>query len=76
MRVVRVNYANMYYDLCNGSVTANPEILCVENVTSGEEVIIDSEWPLERVVSTVVPVFFGLIGLAGLLGNALVVLGK
>ncbi|XP_053949839.1 allatostatin-A receptor-like [Anastrepha ludens] len=30
--------------------------------------------PLERVVSTIVPVFFGIIGLAGLLGNALVIL--
>lgn len=64
----------MYYDLCNGSVTANPQIPCYENVT--EEINIDSEWPLERVVSTVVPVFFGIIGLAGLLGNALVVLGE
>ncbi|KAI8128254.1 Allatostatin-A receptor [Lucilia cuprina] len=34
----------------------------------------DVEWPLERVVSTIVPVFFGIIGLAGLLGNALVIL--
>lgn len=34
------------------------------------------DWPLERVVSTVVPVFFGIIGLAGLLGNALVIVGK
>ncbi|XP_049311017.1 allatostatin-A receptor-like isoform X1 [Bactrocera dorsalis] len=30
--------------------------------------------PLEHVVSTIVPVFFGIIGLAGLLGNALVIL--
>ncbi|XP_011177610.1 uncharacterized protein LOC105209111 [Zeugodacus cucurbitae] len=30
--------------------------------------------PLERVVSTIAPVFFGIIGLAGLLGNALVIL--
>ncbi|XP_037811606.1 allatostatin-A receptor-like, partial [Lucilia sericata] len=34
----------------------------------------DVEWPLERVVSTIVPVFFGIIGFAGLLGNALVIL--
>ncbi|TDG41187.1 hypothetical protein AWZ03_012394 [Drosophila navojoa] len=33
-------------------------------------------WPLERVVSIIVPVFFGIIGFAGLLGNALVILGK
>ncbi|KAL7744057.1 hypothetical protein ACLKA6_001281 [Drosophila palustris] len=31
-------------------------------------------WPLERVVSTIVPVFFGIIGFAGLLGNVLVIL--
>ncbi|XP_017872570.1 PREDICTED: allatostatin-A receptor [Drosophila arizonae] len=31
-------------------------------------------WPLERVVSIIVPVFFGIIGFAGLLGNALVIL--
>jgi allatostatin receptor len=64
----------MYYDLCNGSVTVNPQFPCDENLT--EEVMIESEWPLERVVSTLVPVFFGIIGLGGLLGNALVVLGK
>lgn len=64
----------MYYDLCNGSVTVNPEFACDENLT--REVMLESEWPLERVVSTLVPVFFGIIGLAGLLGNALVVLGK
>ncbi|CAD7087545.1 unnamed protein product [Hermetia illucens] len=34
----------------------------------------DEIWPLERIVSMVVPVFFGLIGLAGLLGNGLVIL--
>ncbi|EDW86475.2 uncharacterized protein Dwil_GK14796 [Drosophila willistoni] len=39
------------------------------------EMELDPEsWPLERVVSTIVPVFFGLIGFAGLLGNALVIL--
>ncbi|XP_017156549.1 allatostatin-A receptor isoform X1 [Drosophila miranda] len=31
-------------------------------------------WPLERIVSTIVPVFFGIIGFAGLLGNGLVIL--
>lgn len=50
--------------------------LCSNNVTWLEEYGSGGveEWALERVVSTVVPVFFGLIGLAGLLGNALVVL--
>jgi allatostatin A receptor len=36
----------------------------------------DEQWPLERIVSIVVPFCFGIIGLAGLLGNALVVMGK
>lgn len=36
----------------------------------------ETDWPLEAVVSIVVPFFFGMIGLAGLLGNALVVLGE
>lgn len=36
----------------------------------------DEAVELQRVVSTVVPVFFGIIGFSGLLGNALVVLGK
>lgn len=31
---------------------------------------------LERIVSTIVPVFFGIIGFAGLLGNGLVILGE
>jgi 7 transmembrane receptor (rhodopsin family) len=36
----------------------------------------DEQWPVERIVSLVVPFCFGIIGLAGLLGNALVVMGK
>lgn len=36
----------------------------------------ETEWPLERIVSMVVPVFFGIIGLIGLMGNALVIIGK
>ncbi|XP_061392894.1 allatostatin-A receptor-like, partial [Musca vetustissima] len=38
------------------------------------EMDIEADWPLERVVSMIVPVFFGIIGFAGLLGNALVIL--
>ncbi|XP_031626002.1 allatostatin-A receptor-like isoform X2 [Contarinia nasturtii] len=34
----------------------------------------ETEWPLERIVSMVVPVFFGIIGLIGLMGNALVII--
>lgn len=40
------------------------------------EMDLEADWPLERVVSMIVPVFFGIIGFAGLLGNALVILGK
>uniref|UniRef100_A0A1A9WV99 G-protein coupled receptors family 1 profile domain-containing protein n=1 Tax=Glossina brevipalpis TaxID=37001 RepID=A0A1A9WV99_9MUSC len=34
----------------------------------------DNTWPLERIISAIVPIFFGIIGFAGLLGNALVIL--
>uniref|UniRef100_A0A1A9ZC48 G-protein coupled receptors family 1 profile domain-containing protein n=1 Tax=Glossina pallidipes TaxID=7398 RepID=A0A1A9ZC48_GLOPL len=34
----------------------------------------DDTWPLERIISAIVPIFFGIIGFAGLLGNALVIL--
>lgn len=66
----------MYYDPCNGNATANPQIPCDDLINEEFTIKGESEWPLERVVSTVVPVFFGIIGLAGLLGNALVVIGK
>lgn len=36
----------------------------------------DTEWPLERIVSMVVPLFFGLVCLIGLMGNALVIIGE
>lgn len=42
---------------------------CVQNATELED-------EAESVVSVVVPFFFGLIGLAGLIGNALVLLGS
>lgn len=60
----------MYYDFCNGNLSAK----CNESVLPRP--VVDEDWPLERVVSMVVPVFFGLIGLGGLLGNVLVVVGK
>lgn len=41
---------------------------CIQNTTEWED-------EAENVVSLVVPFFFGLIGLAGLIGNALVLLG-
>ncbi|XP_017474834.1 PREDICTED: allatostatin-A receptor-like [Rhagoletis zephyria] len=45
------------------------------NFTQLHDNLLDFEFdPLESVVSTVVPVFFGLIGLAGLIGNGLVIL--
>lgn len=53
------------YSMCNTSGNGN-------STSCGG----DSEWPLERIVSMVVPVFFGIIGLIGLMGNALVIIGK
>lgn len=57
----------MYHDFCNGNLSAK----CNET-----RPVVEEDWPLERVVSMVVPLFFGLIGLGGLLGNVLVVIGK
>lgn len=47
--------------------------LCEQNITD-EPQIFDEE--LERIVSVSVFILFGLIGIAGLLGNGLVVIGK
>lgn len=68
------------YSWCNNiSVTQNGLFteLCAQNTSWIEEfpsMTPEDEGSLEKIVSTVVPVFFGIIGLAGLLGNALVVL--
>lgn len=43
--------------------------------TTSHGMAIEANWSLERVVSIVVPVFFGIIGVCGLLGNALVIIG-
>lgn len=59
----------MYYDYCNGNLSEK----CNESASARP--VAEEDWPLERVVSMVVPVFFGLIGLGGLLGNVLVVVG-
>lgn len=63
------------YPWC-ANTTNSMDAICSSNLTWLDEYENGSmeEWALERVVSTVVPVFFGFIGLAGLLGNALVVL--
>lgn len=55
------------YSMCN---TSNA------NLTSCPIYGNDTDWPLERIVSMVVPVFFGIIGLIGLMGNALVIIGE
>lgn len=47
-----------------------------ENATINDSMNREDEWPLERVVSLVVPFCFGLIGLVGLVGNGLVVVGE
>lgn len=60
----------MYYDFCNGTLSTK----CNESTLTRAGV--EEDWPLERVVSMVVPVFFGLIGLGGFLGNVLVVVGE
>lgn len=56
--------------MCNTSAMAS-NALC-----NNSYYVESTEWPLERIVSMVVPVFFGIIGLIGLMGNALVIIGK
>lgn len=47
------------------------------NFTLPPDNLLDFEFdPLERVVSAIVPAFFGVIGVAGLLGNVLVIFGE
>lgn len=64
----------MFYKLCNESSNATLQRFC-EEMDKASLLTPDTEWPLERVVSMVVPVCFGIIGLGGLMGNALVILG-
>lgn len=61
---------------CENDVTRIAEIpgTCVNFTDTDEDD--EEQKQLQRVVSWVVPLFFGIIGLAGLLGNALVVIGK
>lgn len=63
------------YDSCMNQTNGLQLAIC-ENVTGEfeDEPIFDEE--LQRFVSLSVFVLFGLIGIAGLVGNALVVLGK
>lgn len=80
-----VNYANMTFNnvsnltMCTGTNVMATNLTCQPSVggggSSGGGYLNESEWPLERVVSMVVPVFFGIIGLIGLMGNALVIIG-
>lgn len=64
----------MYFSMCNESANATALRMC-EEAALRLQINETTEWPLERVVSMVVPVFFGIIGLIGLMGNALVILG-
>lgn len=67
-----MTYNSSNYSMCNvsaGSAGAANASACPFYVN-------DTEWPLEKIVSMIVPVFFGIIGLIGLMGNALVIIGK
>lgn len=59
--------------MCNTSAAAIGNNV---NLSACPYFVNDTEWPLERIVSMVVPVFFGIIGLIGLMGNALVIIGE
>lgn len=65
-----MTYNSTNYSMCNSSAgVAADASACAVNGT-------ETDWPLERIVSMIVPVFFGIIGLIGLMGNALVIIGK
>lgn len=67
----------MYPSCVNLTEDLRSMSLCeqVQNITDSDEPqIFDEE--LERIVSVSVFILFGLIGIAGLLGNGLVVVGK
>lgn len=65
----------MYFESCNETFTINHVTYpCFES--NGTLLEINDNWPMERVVSMVVPVIFGIIGLLGFVGNVLVIVGK
>lgn len=83
-----INYAKMTYNsasnftMCTGTSALPTNLTCPplhgavgDGGAGGSYINETSEWPLERIVSMVVPVFFGIIGLIGLMGNALVIIG-
>ncbi|KAH8418327.1 hypothetical protein KR009_000731 [Drosophila setifemur] len=70
------NYSKNYNDNANGNGNAsgnNFPFTSDHNANDSMEYDPESV-ALERIVSTIVPVFFGIIGFAGLLGNGLVIL--
>lgn len=64
-----MTHNSTYYYPCNVSTNGQTNLTACTMAH-------DTEWPLERIVSTVVPVFFGITALTGLLGNALVIIGN
>ncbi|XP_077299242.1 allatostatin-A receptor-like [Arctopsyche grandis] len=67
--------ANEIYNPCNTTSIGWTD-MCTTNATwlmDYTTIAPEEDWGIEAIVSTVVPVFFGFIGLAGLIGNALVV---
>lgn len=71
------------FTMCTSTSALATNLTCPPNAgggggggVGGNYINETGDWPLERVVSMVVPVFFGIIGLIGLMGNALVIIGK
>ncbi|KAH8235573.1 hypothetical protein KR032_002672, partial [Drosophila birchii] len=67
------SYSNSSGDNTSTNNLAFPSELSDHNANDSMEYDAESV-ALERIVSTIVPVFFGIIGFAGLLGNGLVIL--
>lgn len=70
-----INVSRLAIKMCSGACKNSTSNMLLDKLnTTDEEYAIDDE--LERVVSQTVFLLFGVIGIAGLVGNALVVLGE
>lgn len=73
--IMLINESRLAIKMCSGACKNSTSNSLLDKLNNtDEEYAFDDE--LERVVSQTVFLLFGVIGIAGLVGNALVVLGK